>query len=1058
MGGAHVTTSTVACPSCGAALRATAKFCDECGSSIKVAATAAEYKQVTVLFADVVHSMDIAAAVGAERLREIMGELVERAAAVVKRFGGTVDKFTGDGIMAVFGAPVALEDHALRACLAALGIQDETARVAGEVAHRDAVDLQLRVGLNSGQVIAGEIGSGALGYTAIGEQVGMAQRMESVAPPGGVMLSESTARLVDDAVTLAEPELVHIKGAKAPVPARRLITTRSDHGRRKDPQLVGRTWELNTIAGILDEALGGAGCVVGVVGPPGIGKSRTVREAAALAESRGMDVFTTYCESHTSDIAFHAVTGLLRAALEIDRLADESARAQLEALFPDADAEDLWLLDDLLGITDPAVDAPNIEGDARRRRLTALVNAAWVSRRGSALYVIEDAHWIDEVSESMLADFLTVIRQTRSMMLIAYRPEYQGALAAIPGAQTIALRPLNTAQTVALIGELLGTDASVQELAEIISERSGGNPFFAEEIVRDLAERGSILGERGSYLLHGEVADITAPPTLHAVIAARIDRLSFAAKRTLCAAAVIGSRFSPDLVTALGVEPILDELVKGELIDQVGFTPKAEYAFRHPLIRFVAYESQLKSDRDELHGRLAALIEQREPESTYENAALIAEHLKTAGDLHAAFDWYMRAGTWLTHRNITAARASWRQACDVADRLPDSDGDRAAMRITPRTLLCASSWLAGGTMADTGFDELRELAGAAGDKVSLAMAMAGYVPALIVHARYDEGSRLSSELEGLLDSIGDPTLTLGLLYGALPAKYEHGELTEALRLAERMIELADGDAAKGNLIIGSPLTGAYMMRGCARCFLGAPGWQADVDRAVMMARTFDPAMRGIMLLFKYMLVPNGVFLPDATDLDETAELLEIAERSGDDLTLACARYVHGVALAAYDGPQRADASALFAAARAAALQERFTLLAATFVDLHFAKEKARAGDVDQAIDGLRRAVDAAYDFDTMILRASATAYLVEALLRRGGSTDLGEAQATIDRLAALPTESGFVLNDLWLLSMRAAMARARGDVAAYGDYRDQYRAMANSLGFDGHIAWATAME
>src|SRR5262249_36064725 len=156
----------------------------------------AEYKQVTVLFADAVHSMDIAATVGAERLREIMGELVERAAAVVQRFGGTVDKFTGDGIMAVFGAAIGLEDHAFRACLAALGIQDEAKRVADEVAERDGVDLRLRVGLNSGQVIAGEIGSGALGYTTIGEQVGMAQRMESVAPPGGVMLSESTARLV----------------------------------------------------------------------------------------------------------------------------------------------------------------------------------------------------------------------------------------------------------------------------------------------------------------------------------------------------------------------------------------------------------------------------------------------------------------------------------------------------------------------------------------------------------------------------------------------------------------------------------------------------------------------------------------------------------------------------------------------------------------------------------------------------------------------------------------------------------------------------------------------
>ena len=212
----QVTAAGLLCPTCGAELRASAKFCDECGSPITGAATSAEYKQVTVLFADVVHSMDIAAAVGAERLREIMGELVERAAAVVQRFGGTVDKFTGDGIMAVFGAPVALEDHAFRACLAALGIQDEAKHVAGEVTHRDDMDLRLRVGLNSGQVIAGEIGSGALGYTAVGEQVGMAQRMESAAPPGGVMLSESTARLVEGAVMLADPELVHIKGGKRP--------------------------------------------------------------------------------------------------------------------------------------------------------------------------------------------------------------------------------------------------------------------------------------------------------------------------------------------------------------------------------------------------------------------------------------------------------------------------------------------------------------------------------------------------------------------------------------------------------------------------------------------------------------------------------------------------------------------------------------------------------------------------------------------------------------------------------------------------------------------------
>jgi adenylate cyclase len=549
MGGTCMTVAGLACATCGTDLPSTSKFCNECGVAVAVAAEPAEYKQVTVLFADVVHSMDIAAAVGSERLREIVAELVERCAAVVRRFGGTVDKFTGDGIMAVFGAPVALEDHAFRACLAALGIQAEAARLAVEIQRHDGVNLRLRVGLNSGQVIAGEIGSSAFGYTAIGEQVGMAQRMESAAPPGGVMLSESTARLVEDGAVLAEPEMVHIKGVNDAVAACRLIATtlQHEHSRRNDPTLVGRTWELNNIASLLDEAVGGAGCVISVLGPPGIGKSRIVRESTALAGNRGMDMFTTYCESHTSDIPFHAVAGLLRAGLGVDGLDGAAARARIRTRIP-ADPEDLVLLDDLLGIADPDIELPNIEADARRRRLTALVNAASIARREPALYVIEDAHWIDEVSESMLADFLAVIPQTHSTVLITYRPEYRGALASIPGAQTIALRPLSATQTKALTAELLGTDTSVHGLTGQIIERAAGNPFFAEEIVRDLAEREAIRGTRGSYLLRGDVAEVSVPATLQAAISARIDRLSPAAKRTLSAAAVIGSRFSPNTV------------------------------------------------------------------------------------------------------------------------------------------------------------------------------------------------------------------------------------------------------------------------------------------------------------------------------------------------------------------------------------------------------------------------------------------------------------------------------------------------------------------------------
>ena len=294
--------------------------------------------------------------------------------------------------------------------LAALDIQEQIAQLAGEVQRRDGVELRLRVGLNSGRVIAGEIGSGPTGYTAVGEQVGLAERMESVAPPGGVMLSESTARLVEHATVLGAPEWVHIKGAEEPLPARRLLgaAERRPIGRR-EPTLVGRTWEMNTVAGILDQAIRGAGCVVGVVGPPGIGKSRIMREAVTLATGRGVEVFTVSCESHTREVPFHVVARLLRTVFGVNDVDEHEGRAQVRARIPDANPEDLLLLDDLLGIGDTDAAPPAITADARRRRLAALLNAVALARTAPAQYVIEDVHWIDEVSEAMLAEFVTVV-------------------------------------------------------------------------------------------------------------------------------------------------------------------------------------------------------------------------------------------------------------------------------------------------------------------------------------------------------------------------------------------------------------------------------------------------------------------------------------------------------------------------------------------------------------------------------------------------------------------------------------------------------------------------
>jgi hypothetical protein len=669
------------------------------------------------------------------------------------------------------------------------------------------VDLRLRVGLNSGQVIAGEIGSGPFGYTAIGEQVGMAQRMESVAPPGGVMLSESTARLVDGLAALGERELVQIKGADEPVAARRLLDIGEQHHavRHAESNLVGRRWEMSAVEGLLDRAIDGHGDVVGVVGSPGIGKSRLVREVSAMAAARGVEVFTAFCESQTSQVPFHAVARLLRAATGVDGLDPQAARDRVRDRVPDADREDLVLFDDLLGIADPNTPLPPIDPDARRRRLTALVNAASLAREAAAVYVVEDAHWIDEVSESMLAEFFTVIPQTPSLVLVTYRPEYEGTLTRVHGAQTVALAPLSDPETAQLVAELLGPDPSVRGLGQTIADRAAGNPFFAEEIVRELAERGVLQGQLKAYTSTAEGAEVSVPATLQATIAARIDRLDPKAKRTLSAAAVVGSRFGLDLLTVLGVEPVVADLVVAQLIDQVRFTQQPEYVFHHPLIRAVAYEAQLKSDRAELHRRLAAAIEQRDPDSVDENAALIAEHLEAAGDLHAAYGWHMRAATWATNRDITAARLSWERAQTIADALPADDPNRAAMRIAPRTMLCGIAIRVHLKVAGDRFDELRELCTAAGDKASLAIAMAGLVVDHAFHDRLREASQLASEAMALIESLGDPTLTVGLSWLAIYAKIENTEWWDVLRWSQRVIDLADGDPSIGNINFGSPL-------------------------------------------------------------------------------------------------------------------------------------------------------------------------------------------------------------------------------------------------------------
>jgi hypothetical protein len=628
----------------------------------------------------------------------------------------------------------------------------------------------------------------------------------------------------------------------------------------------------------------------------------------------------------------------------------------------------------------------------------------------------------------------------------------------VHGAQTIALAPLADSDTAALIGELLGADPSVAELTAIIADRAAGNPFFAEEMVRELVQRGVLDGERGGYVCRADVADLSVPATVQAAIEARIDRLSTPAKRTLNAASVIGGRFSADLLAALGIDAALDELLDAELIDQVRFTPSAEYAFHHPLIRAVAYESQLKSDRAQWHRRLAAAIQECQPGAVEENAALIAEHLESARELHAAYGWHMRAATWATNRDLDAARHSWERAQRIADTLPADDPNQPSLRIAPRTMLCATDFHARERQESASrFAELRELCSAADDRVSLAIGMTGLATELVYTGRSHEGSRLVSEQMALLESIGDPSLTMALAVIAFVNWVDSGEFGEILRWSQNVIDLAGGDSSKGaGFGVGSPLAAAVAARSVARWWLGRPGWRQDLHDAVAMARNTDPTTVAFVVAWTYGLqILYGVHLADDSSLRASEEAVQIATRAGNDHARCLAEQALATALLNRDGEADRDRGLDLMVQVRDLLREHGPFLIPV-VDSLVARERARRGDRDAAIPLMRKALDEVHEAGRTGPTILCTPLLVETLLERGAAGDLAEAQAAIDRFANLPND-GLAMLDITLLRLRALQARARGDEVANRELVDRYREMAESLGYEGHIAWAKAM-
>ena len=418
----------------------------------------------------------------------------------------------------------------------------------------------------------------------------------------------------------------------------------------------------------------------------------------------------------------------------------------------------------------------------------------------------------------------------------------------------------------------------------------------------------------------------------------------------------------------------------------------------------------------------------------------------------------MRAGAWSANRDIDAARVSWERARHIADALPADDPAQLSMRIAPRTMLCATDWQA--IQESRGrFPELRELCRAAGDKVSLAIGMTGLAAELLYAGRPRECSRLASEQMALLESIGDPTLTIGLAVAAFAPWFAVGEFGEVLRWSQTVIDLAGGDPAKGaGFGFGSPLAVALAYRGSARWWLGRPGWRQDLLDAVAIAQHSNPATLAGVVAWTYgFAIQYGVLRADDSALRAIEEAVQTAQRAGNDLILGLAEYTLGAALLSREAAaDRRRGLELMVQFRDTCLRGGVLFLIPV-AELWAARERARRGDRDAVIPVMRQAVDELHRAGQLFYGVWGTGVLVETLLERGAEGDLAEAQQAIDRLANLRADQSSAMLKITLLRLRALLARANGDDTAYRDYRDRYRAMAESLGFEGHMKWAEAM-
>ncbi|MGC2776455.1 MAG: adenylate/guanylate cyclase domain-containing protein [Bradyrhizobium sp.] len=689
------------CEACNHTNGLSNRFCGQCGSPLpgrlappdqtaqrvlrNLSSKGGERKRLTILFADIRDSTQLIDSLGdpelaMQRLDPVLNLMKE----AVHRYDGVVNKTQGDGVMALFGAPVPHEDHAVRGCLGALAMQESITRLADP-------HLQVRVGLHTGEVIVQVVENSMYQtYDAAGANVHLANRLEHMAEPGTILITKETYTGARQFVE-AEPLGTHIvRGIAAPVAIYRLVgrlsAPASDvfrSGQRLLP-LIGRNAQLKVLERELDDVLAARGAVVGIVGDAGIGKSRLCFEFAESCRRQGIRVHEARVLAHGRATPFQPVLELLRdffgiRAKESVEMSRQRVVEKLEAIGAPDTA--LVLLLDFMSLADPTRPALRLDPGVFKTRLLNVFKTLFRSAPadGATVIMIEDLHWIDEASEEFVEALAEATIGTKTLLVVNYRPGFAASFMQRAPFHELHIVPLASSEARELLRGVFGDDPSLEALASDIVARAQGNPFFLEELASAVSESGGFEGERGAYRLKGGIGTIPLPPTVHAVVAARIDRLSETAKNVLETAAVIGRSVALAVlrpVTGLADAELFDALAQLRQADLLYDLPPFDMgvlAFRHPLIQEVAYAMQLRSRLVTVHVAVAKAIEALDWGGQDEFAALIASHYEFAGQTMQAVEHLQRAARWIGRTNTAEALRLWRKNRAMLQTLPGSE-------------------------------------------------------------------------------------------------------------------------------------------------------------------------------------------------------------------------------------------------------------------------------------------------------------------------------------------------------------------------------------------------